>query len=161
VSWTLRDATGVEQTVAAWGLCDLVRERINQEADTVTFRAAGRASDADPLFAYSTTVRLFQGGAPWFYGRVVQVPARASSRAEDQLYRLAGPWWYLENFVFQQAWETTHRRPEVDGYHGGRWLSQYPAACGGGLYSTSNERNSQRSFDGDRMTAFKESLSRW
>jgi hypothetical protein len=108
VSWTLRDANGVEQTAATWGVGDLVRERVNQEADTVTFRAAGRASDADPLFAYGSTVRLFQNGAPWFYGRVVQVPSRASARAEDQLYRLAGPWWYLDNLVFQQAWEMTN-----------------------------------------------------
>ncbi len=106
--WTLADANGVERTVAEWGLRDLTRERINQAADVVTFRADVRPSDADPLFAYGSTVRLFRNGMPWFYGRVVQVPGRASAKAEDQLYRLAGPWWYLENLVFQQAWETTN-----------------------------------------------------
>jgi hypothetical protein len=109
MSWTLRDANGVEQTAAAWGVGELVRTRVNQQADTVTFRASGRGSDADPLFAYGSTVRLFQNGAPRFYGRVVQVPGRASGQAEDQLYKLAGPWWYLENLVFQQAWELTNR----------------------------------------------------
>jgi hypothetical protein len=108
VSWTLRDANGVEQSAAAWGVGELVRSRVNQQADTVTFRAAGRGSDADPLFAYGSTVQLFQDGAPWFYGRVVQVPGRATGKAEDQLYQLAGPWWYLENLVFQQAWELTN-----------------------------------------------------
>jgi hypothetical protein len=108
VSWTLRDANGVEQSAAAWGVGELVRTRVNQKADTVTFRAAGRGSDADPLFAYGSTVQLFQDGAPWFYGRVVQVPGRATGKAEDQLYQLAGPWWYLENLVFQQAWELTN-----------------------------------------------------
>lgn len=104
----LRDAGGVEKSAADWGVGDLVRTRVNQQADTVTFRAAGRGSDADPLFAYGSTVRLFKDGAPWFYGRVVQAPGRASARAEDQLYRLAGPWWYLDNLVFQQAWEITN-----------------------------------------------------
>jgi hypothetical protein len=108
MSWTLRDANGVEQTAAAWGVGELVRTRVNQQADTVMFRASGRGSDADPLFAYGSTVRLFQNGAPRFYGRVVQVPGRASGQAEDQLYKLAGPWWYLENLVFQQAWELTN-----------------------------------------------------
>jgi hypothetical protein len=108
MSWTLRDANGVEQTAAAWGVGELVRTRVNQQVDTVTFRASGRGSDADPLFAYGSTVQLFQDGAPWFYGRVVQVPGRASGKAEDQLYQLAGPWWYLENLVFQQAWELTN-----------------------------------------------------
>jgi hypothetical protein len=108
VSWTLRDANGVEQSASDWGVSGLARSRVNQQADTVTFRAAGRGSDADPLFAYGSTVRLFKSGTPWFYGRVVQVPGRASAGAEDQLYRLAGPWWYLENLVFQQAWEITN-----------------------------------------------------
>jgi hypothetical protein len=102
------DANGVERTMDDWGLRDLVRERINQAEDVVTFRADGRASDANPLFDFGSTVKLFRNGMPWFYGRVVQVPGRASAKAEDQLYRLAGPWWYLENLVFQQAWETTN-----------------------------------------------------
>jgi hypothetical protein len=106
--WTLMDASGVEKPVADWGLRDLTRDRINQASDVVTFRAEGRASDADPLFDYGSTVRLFRNGMSWFYGRVVQIPGRASARAEEQLYRLAGPWWYLENLVFQQAWETTN-----------------------------------------------------
>ena len=109
--WTLRDANGVEKTMADWGLRDLTRELINQASDLVTFRADGAASDADPIFAHGSTVRLFRNGTPWFYGRVVEVPGRASTKAEDQLYRVAGPWWYLENLVFQQVWLTT------DGIH--------------------------------------------
>lgn len=106
--WTLRDANGVEKAVVDWGLRELTRERINQAADVVSFRADGRASDADPLFAHGSTVQLFRNGTPWFYGRVVQAPGRASAKAEDQLYRLAGPWWYLENLIFQQVWQTTN-----------------------------------------------------
>jgi hypothetical protein len=106
--WTIVDANGVEKSVADWGLCEVTRERINQMPDVVTFRAEGMPSDADPIFAYGSTVRLFQNGTPWFYGRVVQAPGRASVKAEEQLYRVAGPWWYLENLVFQQVWQTTN-----------------------------------------------------
>jgi hypothetical protein len=108
VSWTLRDASGVEKSAADWGVDELARVRVNQQTDMLTFRAAGRGSDADPLFALGSTVRLFNDGAPRFYGRVVQVPGRATGAGEDQLYQLAGPWWYLENLVFQQAWEMTN-----------------------------------------------------
>ncbi len=104
----MRDANGVEKSVADWGLCEVVRERINQAPDLVTFRAEGTPSDADPIFAHGSTVKLFRNGTPWFYGRVVEVPGRASAQAEDQLYRVAGPWWYLENLVFQQTWLTTN-----------------------------------------------------
>jgi hypothetical protein len=106
--WTIRNADGVEKEVAAWGLRAVVRERLNQAPDVVTFRAENTPSDADPLFAFGSTVKLFRDGVPWFYGRVVQVPGRASGKLEEQLYRLAGPWWYLENLVFQQAWQTTN-----------------------------------------------------
>ena len=108
MSWTLRDSNGVEKSAADWGVTELARMRVNQQADTLTFRAAGRGSDADPLFALGSTVQLFDSGAPWFYGRVIEVPGRATGAGEDQLYKLAGPWWYLENLVFQQAWEITN-----------------------------------------------------
>ena len=104
--WTLKDANGVTKSLADWGLRALTRELINQKTDLVTFCADG-PSDADPLFAIGSTVQLYRNGTPWFYGRVVQVPGRASAKAEEQVYHLAGPWWYLENMVFQQAWETT------------------------------------------------------
>ena len=67
---------------------ELARARVNQAADTVTFRAAGRGSDADPLFAFGSTVRVFKDGAPWFYGRVVQVPGRR--RAARKISSTAG-----------------------------------------------------------------------
>src|SRR5271155_2180182 len=107
-TWTIIDANDVEKSVAGWGLGEVVRERINQAPDVVTFRAEGTPSDADPIFAYGSTIKLFQNGTPWFYGRGGQVPGRAAAKAEDQFYRVAGPWWYLENLVFQQTWQTTN-----------------------------------------------------
>jgi hypothetical protein len=102
------DSNGIEKSVGDWGLCALVRQRINQMADVVTFRAAATTSDADPIFAHASTIRILRGGVPWFYGRVVEVPGKASANADEQLYRVAGPWWYLENLVFQQTWQTTN-----------------------------------------------------
>jgi hypothetical protein len=106
--WTIRDANGVEKSVADWGLSAVTRERVNQAPDFVTFRAEGTPSDADPIFAHGSVVRIFRSGVPWFYGRVVEVPGRAAAKMEEQLYRIAGPWWYLENLVFQQEWTTTN-----------------------------------------------------
>jgi len=106
--WTIIDAGGTEKSVADWGLGAVTRELVNQLPDVVTFRAADLASDADPVFAYGSTIRLLRDGVPWFYGRVIQVPGRASGKVEEQLYRVAGPWWYLENLVFQQTWQVTN-----------------------------------------------------
>jgi len=107
-TWTIIDANGTEQAVADWGLGALTRERMNQMPDIVTFRAENTPSDADPVFAYGSTIRIFREGVAWFYGRVIQVPGRATGQLEEQLYRVAGPWWYLENLVFQQTWQVTN-----------------------------------------------------
>jgi hypothetical protein len=107
-TWTILDANGTQQSVADWGLCALTRELVNQMPDIVTFRAENTPSDAAPVFAYGSTIQLFRDGVPWFQGRVIQVPGRATGKLEEQLYRVAGPWWYLENLVFQQTWQVTN-----------------------------------------------------
>ena len=108
IAWTIVDAHGTEKSVSDWGLSAVTRERVNQAPDLVTFRAAATLSDADPIFAHGSTIQLKRAGVPWFYGRVISVPRRAAAKVEEQLYVVAGPWWYLENLVFQQTWQTTN-----------------------------------------------------
>ena len=108
MAWTILDAHGTEKSVSDWGLSAVTRERVNQAPDLVTFRAAATLSDGDPIFAHGSTIKLKRAGVPWFYGRVISVPGRAAAKIEEQLYVVAGPWWYLENLVFQQAWQTTN-----------------------------------------------------
>lgn len=104
-TWTLIDDTQTEQTLAAWGLSGLQRTLRNQAADTVRFTAPGRATDADPLFAHGSTVVIKRNGLRWFEGRVVRTPVHGSPEREDQRYELAGPWWYLDDLVYQQGWK--------------------------------------------------------
>jgi hypothetical protein len=47
----------------------------------------------------------FTGGETWFQGIVIQVPRVGAPDAESMAYRIAGPWWYLENLTFQQAYQ--------------------------------------------------------
>ncbi|PTY00765.1 hypothetical protein DB346_14200 [Verrucomicrobia bacterium LW23] len=70
----------------------------------VSFVADGAAVDAPPLFAYGQSCIIYRDATPWFYGRVTSNPRGGSGRAESVGYRLAGPWWYLENKAFQQLW---------------------------------------------------------
>ena len=107
-TWTLRDSNGTERSLTDWGLSQVTRERVNQRADLVSFRATARGSDGDPLFAHGSTIQIFRNGVRWFYGRIVAMPGSATAQNEEQLYRVAGPWWWLENLVFQQTWMTTN-----------------------------------------------------
>lgn len=104
-TWTLMDAHSVEKTFAEWGLNGLERALVNQTADTVAFSAPGRAYDEEPLFSYGDTLSIRRDGALWFQGRVAQVPRVGEADAEGIRYKLVGPWWYLDDLVFQQNWK--------------------------------------------------------
>jgi hypothetical protein len=117
--WTI-SCNGVEKTLATWGITQLRRRLVSQDSDTLTFKADGSPSDSAPLFApfgpWLTLYRnrtqnsdgTFSGGTSWFQGIVTQVPRAGAPDAESMQYRVAGPWWYLDNKVFQQAYENIY-----------------------------------------------------
>jgi hypothetical protein len=115
LTWTIA-ANGIEKTIADWGVSRLTRSLVSQGLDELTFQADGAAADGPPLFAYKSTVTLwrgraangdgsFSGGQIWFNGLVTQVPRAGAPKAEEIGYKVAGPWWYLENLVFQQPYQ--------------------------------------------------------
>jgi hypothetical protein len=115
MNWTIA-CNGLEKTLADWGLARMTRKLVSQGPDELTFQAPGTPADAPPLFAHGTTLTLwrdrdvsragiFSGGATWFQGLVIQVPRAGSPDAEGMGYRVAGPWWYLDNLTFQQAYQ--------------------------------------------------------
>lgn len=104
-TWTLINADAVEKTFADWELGGLERKRINQQSDTVAFTARGAAYDGEPLFEQGETLTIRRDGVTWFQGRVVRVPRLGEAGAETMRYELVGPWWYLEDLVFQQEWK--------------------------------------------------------
>ncbi|HJX10818.1 MAG TPA: hypothetical protein VJ733_10000, partial [Candidatus Binatia bacterium] len=105
--WTLIDENLVEETFADWGLKDLVKTTRSQAQDIVTFTADGAAFDAANLFAINSTCIIKKDGVQWFVGRVIRIPRAGAPASESMAYELAGPWWYLDNLVFQQTWKVT------------------------------------------------------
>jgi len=107
---------GGTKSFADWGLSNLRRSRVSQAQDTVSFTAPGRY-DADELFPFGSVITIsYQavvGGVAvlWFYGRVIQVPRSGSGAEENMDYVLAGPWWYLDNLVYQQGWQQWKTHP--------------------------------------------------
>jgi hypothetical protein len=78
---------------------------MNQGRDTVAFRhGSGDALTAAPAFAAFESVRIFRDGNPWFSGIITGLPAAGTAAGEGQNYVVSGPWWYLENTIYQQAW---------------------------------------------------------
>jgi hypothetical protein len=104
VSWTIHWGEG-EQTFAALGLCRLRRRRLNQGRDTVTFRQESATALTAPLAIEPfTTVHICKEGSTWFSGKLIGLPAFGSVEEEAGNYQIGGPWWDLENIVYQQPW---------------------------------------------------------
>lgn len=114
MNWTIA-YNGTEKLLADWGLTKVVRKLVSQGMDELTFHAEGQSVDDAPLFANFADIILyrnralaggvFSGGTPWFSGLVLQTPATGSPNSEALQYKIGGPWWYLENIVFQQPYE--------------------------------------------------------
>jgi len=114
MSWTLR-YNGMEKSLADWGLNNPVRTLVSQGRDLLTFCADGALADSAPVFPFHADVTLYRdrsqnadgtywGGIGWFSGKVIAVPSRGTPGAESLSYKIAGPWWYLENYTFLQAY---------------------------------------------------------
>ena len=94
------------------------RTLVNQGIDTVSMVFAGTQPPGAGGFAYGSLIRIFRddfdgtsnGGAVtglsnpkgWFTGRVVAPKKAALGNSESCTVLLSGPWWYLQNIVYQQ-----------------------------------------------------------
>jgi hypothetical protein len=110
VTWKLQGGTVSTATaIGTLGVSGAIRTRRSLAQDELSFLADGAALDAAALFAYGDEVvltRTVDSGSPvtWFRGRCVHVQREGKGDGERIVYRIAGPWWYFENLVFQQIW---------------------------------------------------------
>jgi hypothetical protein len=115
MNWTIL-YNGTEKLLADWGLTRVQRRLVSQGVDELTFTAEGTPTDAAPVFANYSTITLyrnrlqatdgtFSGGTIWFVGLITQYPRAGSPEAESMAYKAVGPWWYLDNYVFQQPYQ--------------------------------------------------------
>ncbi len=115
-TWTLNCA-GVTRPAVEMGVTDLMRRRVSQGADVCFVQVDGSTVGTPPVFAHGETVVIARNGVTWFVGRVTAVPASGDGEAQGQVYRLSGPWWYLEQLVARQQWS-------VRGGEGSAWTSR-------------------------------------
>lgn len=87
-------------------LKNLTRIRSNQACDRVTFTQSSKHVEDPSLFEPHQSVTLYQDNQPWFTGIITKIPGYATCKKEAQEYEISGPWWYLQNLVFQQNWNS-------------------------------------------------------
>lgn len=103
MTWTLK-YKNTERSLSSWGLSQIKTFKINQGLDKLTFLHNNTKIENPPLFDPESTLTLLKNNIPWFFGIITKTPGYGSDRQESQLYELAGPWWYLENLIYQQTW---------------------------------------------------------
>lgn len=107
-AWTL-EYNNIRKSFADWGLSNLKRLRINQAKDKVTFIHEAQSLNSIHLFDPGSSIKIFHHNIHWFQGILTTTPGFASSKKEYIHYEVMGPWWFLENLVYQQGWAHLHR----------------------------------------------------
>lgn len=106
-------ASGVKKTFADWGIDqDQVTGAFREQvADEMNLTCSGRALLA-AQFAYRSKVIITLDEAPFFCGYVKDDPREGDGNTNRERIALAGPWWFLEDLLYQQ---TRLRLTGVDG----------------------------------------------
>ncbi len=103
--WTLT-YNGETKSLAKWGLGHVTRRLRNQDEDIVTAQCVRRLHE-DPLFKPESKILIKKDATIWFQGIVTKTPSIGDYRSETSVYEISGPWWYLNNLVYQQKWNST------------------------------------------------------
>lgn len=104
-------------------ISSLKRKLLNQAADTVSFKQA--LPNTVGLKA-NTTIRILKENTPWFHGIITKLENTTTASESYQTCHIAGPWWYLEHLVFQQAWlqnqTPNEAQPTLESIYKGRLI---------------------------------------
>lgn len=89
-----------------WGISFARLTRSSLDVDELTLRTDVADIYADPVFAYADRITLWRVSSGvstiWFSGTVRRLPAVGSGSKEGNEYAVLGPWWELNNIVYQQ-----------------------------------------------------------
>lgn len=103
MTWTLKNGT-TEKSLAEWGIDgSLSLSTGNFQPDQLTFSVPKQASDLIELT--SRKIELRRNGSTIFMGRLDTWTDDISTN-EAYRYNASGPWWYLDNIIYEQRFRT-------------------------------------------------------
>jgi hypothetical protein len=101
VVWSL-EYDGERRPLRQWGLENAVLTLGNQVQDTLRLVVAGETITEAPAFEFERKVVLFRDQVRWFTGWITSLPTSESAGGTRREYVASGPWYFLENIIFQQ-----------------------------------------------------------
>lgn len=151
--WIINSQAGTS-TFAAARISGVVRDRSSQGADTVSFLyPSGFDGVGLPFESKATISKIDSSGdqKTWFTGWVTSLPRSASGGDESLSVRLSGPWYWLEQMVFESGWTYTQNgaKPLIVGYTSHLLLN----SGGNGLITTGTQIRAVLQYVLDMFTA--------
>lgn len=101
--WTL-EYDGLEQSFAAWGLCQPVLRFVSFDISTCSFDHTGAAFDGAPLFPFESSIIVRCGGVVVFRGEITETPRGVQGGEERVGYVASDLFHALSITPYQQAW---------------------------------------------------------
>lgn len=101
VVWELSKA-GDRRPLRGWGITSAVLTRRSFGRDELTLVAGGVSVSAAAIFGWRERLTLWRDGVRYFSGEQIAPEAVGSAASESHTYVVAGPWWGLENLVYQE-----------------------------------------------------------
>lgn len=152
-NWILTTDAG-STTFADGRISNVVRERSSQGPDTVSLRYANTFDAAAPAFeskAVISKVDAIGKQSVWFTGWVTSLPRYASGSEESVSLKLSGPWYWLEQMIFENGWLSTQNgaKPLIVGYTSHLLLN----LGAGGLITTGQQIRAVLQYVLDMFTA--------
>lgn len=99
-TWYIEYA-GLRRPLASWGITACSCRFRSLDVDELTLGTKVGRLSGSPLFSYGATVSLYRDSVRWFTGTVTALPTEGSGTEELASYTVSGPWWQLDNLIFQ------------------------------------------------------------
>src|SRR5581483_9676150 len=98
--WNILHKSG-GRSLADWGIENPKLTFCSLDNDTLTFEMPVSSINNTPPFLFGDKIELFKDGVRWFSGTVTALTSIGTVKRDAILYTISGPWWQLENLIFQ------------------------------------------------------------
>lgn len=90
------------RSLAEWGVVDFNRTAWNLGQDQLSLKVASEGFER--IFSVGEEISLYKNKVRFFQGVVTRVPCFAKANQQFVSYEVQGPFWYLQNLVYEQSW---------------------------------------------------------
>lgn len=90
------------QSLSEWGVVDFQRTAWNLGQDQLSLKVA--SSGFERIFEAGHEIAIYKNDQRFFQGIVTRVPCFAKADQQFVTYEVQGPFWYLQNLVYEQCW---------------------------------------------------------